>query len=73
MQALCSSSGAARLRNKLAVDGNACAAIVVQAPAITAALVGVQVYAARLGCRAAHEVDALVQLAQLRTLQAPLF
>ena len=61
-----------RLRHKLAVDGDAGAAVIVEAPAVAAALVGVQVYAARLGGRAAHEVHALVQLAQLRSIASPL-
>ena len=53
------------LGNQLAVDGDAGTAIVVEAVAVAALLVGVQVHAACLGRAALNQVEPLVQLPQL--------
>ena len=53
------------LRHEPAVDGDARAAVVVEAPAVAAPLVRVQVHAARLGGRRGDQLEARVELAQL--------
>ena len=53
------------LRDEGAVDPHHRAAVVVQPPAVAPLLVRVEVDTARLGGRAAAEVDAVVELAQL--------
>lgn len=59
----------AHLDEQAAVHGDAGAAVVVQPPAVAAALVGVQVHAARLGSGAADQLQPLVQLPASRMLQ----
>ena len=49
----------------MAIDGDAGTAVVVEAVAIAALLVGVEIDAARLGCAALYQVQPLVQLPQL--------
>ena len=53
------------LSNQLAIDGNAGTAIVVEAVAVAALLIGVQVHTACLGRAAPYQVQPLVQLSQL--------
>ena len=58
--------GAPHLRHKLAVDRDTGAAVVVEAVAVAALLVGIQVDAAGLGRPVPDQVQPLVQLPQLR-------
>ena len=59
------------LCNELAVDCNAGAAVVVEAVAVAALLVGVQVHAAGLGRPVPDQVQSLVQLPQLQVPRQP--
>ena len=55
----------AYLREEVAIEADAGTAVVVQAPPVAALLVGVQVRTACLGCGVPHQLQPLVQLAQL--------